>query len=50
MKKFTIEATEKNITWVNENLDARDFKIEGNQIVVTYFNEMQKNDILNAIA
>ena len=49
MKTFKIEATEANTTWVNENLDARDFTIESNEIVITYFNEMQKTDILNAI-
>lgn len=49
MKNFKIENNEKNINWVNANLDARDFKIEGSKIVIGYFNEMQKNDILNAI-
>lgn len=49
MKNFKIENSEKNLNWVNTNLDARDFKIEGNEIVIGYFNEMQKNDILNAI-
>jgi len=49
MKNFKIENNEKNINWVNANLDARDFKIEGSEIVICYFNEMQKNDILNAI-
>ncbi len=49
MKTFKIEATEANTTWVNKNLDARDFTIESNEIVITYFNEMQKTDILNAI-
>jgi len=49
MKTFKIEATEANTTWVNENLDARDFTIKSNEIVITYFNEMQKTDILNAI-
>lgn len=49
MKTFKIEATEANTTWVNENLDTRDFTIESNEIVITYFNEMQKTDILNAI-
>lgn len=49
MKNFKIENSEKNQNWVNNNLDARDFKNEGNEIVIFYFNEMQKNDILNAI-
>lgn len=49
MKNFKIENSEKNLNWVNTNLDARDFKIEGNEIVISYFNEMQKNDILTAI-
>ena len=49
MRNFKIENSEKNQNWVNNNLDTRDFKIEGNEIVIFYFNEMQKNDILNAI-
>jgi len=46
MKKFRIENSEKNLNWVNTNLDERDYKIEGNEIEIIYFNEMQKNDIL----
>ena len=49
MKKFKIENSEKNLNWVNTNLDERDFKIEGNEIEIIYFNEMQKNDILTEI-
>ena len=49
MKNFKITNSEKTLNWVNENLDARDFKIECDEIVIGYFNEMQKNDILNAI-
>lgn len=49
MKTFKIENSEKNVNWVNENLDSRDFKITENEIVITYFNEMQKSDILTAI-
>lgn len=49
MKTFKIEASEKNINWVKINLDDRDYKIVNDEIVITYFNEMQKNDILNAI-
>jgi hypothetical protein len=49
MKTFKIENSEKNLNWVNTNLDARDFKTEGNEIVIGYFNELQKNDILTAI-
>ena len=49
MKKFKIENTETNLNWVNNNLDEIDFKIEGNEIEIIYFNEMQKNDILTAI-
>jgi hypothetical protein len=49
MKKFKIENSEKNLNWVNTNLDLVDFKIEGNEIVIFYFNEMQKNDILTEI-
>ena len=50
MTTLKIENNEKNTNWVNANLDARDFKIEGNEIVIGYFNEMQKLDILNAIS
>lgn len=49
MKTFKIENNAKNINWVNENLTAEDFKIEGNEIVIFYFEEMQKEDILEAI-
>lgn len=49
MKTFKIENSEKNLNWVNVNLDQRDFKIDDNQIVIGYFNEMQKKDILNAL-
>jgi hypothetical protein len=49
MKKFKIENSEKNLNWVNTNLDLIDFKIEGKEIVIFYFNEMQKNDILTEI-
>ena len=49
MEKFKIENTERNLNWVNTNLDLVDFKIEGNEIEIFYFNEMQKNDILTAI-
>ena len=49
MKKFKIENSEKNLNWVNTNLDLVDFKIEGNEIEIFYFNEMQKNDILTEI-
>lgn len=49
MKTFKIENSAKNINWVNENLTKQDFKIEGNEIVIIYFEEMQKNDILEAI-
>ena len=49
MKTFKIESTEKNINWVNQNLDARDFNIKENKIVIFYFNEMQKTDILKEI-
>ena len=49
MKTFKIENNAKNINWVNENLTSQDFKIEGNEIVIIYFEEMQKTDILEAI-
>ena len=49
MEKFKIENTERNRDWVNTNLDLVDYKIEGNEIEISYFNEMQKNDILTAI-
>jgi len=53
MKKFRIENTETNLTWVITNLDERDYKvddtIEVNEIEISYFNEMQKNVIINAI-
>mgnify|MGYP003480569392 CR=1 FL=1 len=49
MKNFKIKNSEKNLNWANINLDARDFKIERNEIVIVYFNEMQKSDILTAI-
>ena len=49
MKNFKIENSKKNLNWVNTNLDARDFKIEGDEIVIGYYNEIQKNDILTAI-
>ena len=49
MKTFKIENNTKNINWVNANLTAQDFKIENNEIVIFYFEEMQKEDILEAI-
>lgn len=48
-KTFTIENNERNLNWVNENLDTRDYEVKGDDIVITYFNEMQKNDILSAL-
>ena len=50
MKTFKIENNENNQNWVNANLDTRDFTIEENEIVIGYFNEMQKSDILEAIS
>lgn len=50
MRTFTIENTEKNNAWVGTNLDFRDFTITSFGITIKYFNEMQKNDILKAIA
>ncbi len=53
MEKFRIENTVTNLNWVITNLDERDYKvddtIEVNEIEISYFNEMQKNDILTEI-
>ena len=49
MKTFRIENNIKNLKWVNNNLDAKDFYIIGNEIIITYYNDMQRNDILSAL-
>ena len=49
MKTFKIENTAANNSWVMNNLDDRDFKIQSNEITIKYFSEDQKSDILNAI-
>ena len=49
MKSFRIENNIKNSEWVDINLDAQDFRIVRNEIIIFYFNEMQRNDILNAM-
>lgn len=47
--KFEIACTRENIDWVNKNLDSRDFRIDVDRIVIYYFNEQQKIDIMDAI-
>ena len=49
-KTFTIENNEHNLNWVKENLDTRDYEVKGNDIIITYFEDFQKNDILQAIS
>jgi hypothetical protein len=49
MKSFKIENNIKNLKWVNKNLDAQDFHIVGNEIIIFFYNDMQRNDILNAM-
>jgi hypothetical protein len=49
MKTFKINNTAKNIKWVNENLTAQDFKIVNNEIIIGYYNEMQRIEIIEAI-
>lgn len=49
MKSFRIENNIKNSEWVDINLDAQDFRIVRNEIIIFYFNEMQRNEILNAM-
>ena len=49
MKNFTIENNETNCNWVMKNLDDRDYNVTDAGIVINYFNEMQKKDILKAI-
>ena len=49
MKNFTIEASEKNINWVLNNLDIEDYAVVENQIIIHYYNKFQKTDILNAL-
>jgi hypothetical protein len=46
MKTFRIENNIKNLKWVNKNLDPKDFYVYGNEIVITYYNDMQRNDII----
>lgn len=48
-KTFTIENNETNCNWVKKNLDDRDYQVTDAGIEITYFNEGQKNDILEAI-
>ena len=47
---FTIDNNETNCNWVINNLDDRDYQVSDDGIVITYYNIMQKNDILKAIA
>lgn len=49
MKQLHISKTEKNISWVNENLVEADYKILAGIIVIFYQHDFQKMDILNAI-
>jgi hypothetical protein len=49
MKTFKIENTVANKSWILENLDDRDFTIAEGAIIINYFDENQKSDILNAI-
>jgi hypothetical protein len=49
MKAFTIEKTEKNLAWVNSNLDQVDYKVLAAYIAIYYNHEFQKKDILSAI-
>ena len=49
MKKFSIKKDIINQEWVSKNLDKRDYEVKGDEIVITYFNDGQKNDILKAI-
>lgn len=48
-KYFKVEKNEKNLKWVNDHLDPRDFYTMENEIVIGYYSEMQRNDILNAM-
>ncbi|MEB3039206.1 hypothetical protein [Capnocytophaga gingivalis] len=50
MKKFSIKNDIINQEWVKDNLDRRDYEVKGDDIIITYFEEMQKNDILHAIS
>lgn len=47
---FTIDNNETNCKWVINNLDDRDYQVTDDGIVITYYNIMQKNDILKATA
>jgi len=49
MKKFTISNSEENRKWCYDNLDSRDYEPNEDLITIFYYNEMQKEDILNAI-
>ena len=48
-KYFKVEKNDKNLKWVNDHLDPRDFYTMENEIVIGYYSEMQRNDILNAM-
>jgi len=48
-KTFTIGNVETNCNWVIKNLDDRDYQVTDAGIVITYFSEDQKKDILEAI-
>jgi len=50
MKNFIIAKTEKNISWVKENLMEADYKILAAYIAIYYRHDFQKTDILTAIA
>lgn len=49
MKSFNLINHPKNLAWVTENLDLKDFKISDSLITVFYFSENQKSDILKAL-
>ena len=50
MRTFSVKNDAINQKWVSKNLDSRDYEIKGDEIVITYFNESQKKDILQAIS
>jgi hypothetical protein len=46
---FSIENNEVYWKWCKNNLDDRDYEVIGDLIRITYYNIMQKNDILKAL-
>ena len=46
MKSFRIENNIKNSEWVNKNLEAQDFQIVGKEIIIFFYNDVQRNDII----